>query len=678
MSYPFQYIPTTNNPKDGLCNFLYAVLKNDMISHKNSYVTGRLDWCRGVSSRKLEGCNAAEYEKQLGKAGMTVIPRKVDDLYSWFIDMIVRAFDDLFRIEPTARPDLSSTMKEKAADYVLNIVKQIVSDRAQQASAAVTQDYAALGMAVTPPQALVIAEDRGAKLRLTEEELRDIILEVKGVVRQYENEQAQKGAKDLSALILDFLQQTNSMKQIQDYLHDFCIYPFAVLHAGQTRTAKIRKWKGDKLVEERMNLPAIRRVSPYDFFWTQDSTDTQNGMGVAERLAMRRFDLYQLRNQNGGGMKFDPDAIDSVLYDFETRRRDWLVDDERLHEEKMSWATVPNETVDVFRIFILVSGEHLKQYTRALNRDVDQYTQYQLEAYFCDGVILGHAVHDADIVRPYQKESYEPIPSEFCGNSLPEILMVINHAARKGFTMLTRNMAKSTNPTLFINREMVDYDTLDEDEVVLPDNQYDFMAAIGSTGKPFELLEFPNYMGQVLTFLEYLETRSDIETGIPRYSMGQAAGLPSALRSTASLTLMIDNALKTVKSRVFRIGTNVIAPSVKRMTDWVMDNWDDKSVKVDADVFVRGLEGVITRSLIVGRMQELLQYLAPFAQQGMISQETIQGVINRFLLESGAEPSTLSTYGTMTQQALQQSMPTNPTGLQSQGSNLLGQQAPAM
>ncbi|OQX10487.1 MAG: hypothetical protein BWK73_20070 [Thiothrix lacustris] len=651
---------------DDLTTFLRAVLTRDLIGWKNSAITPRLDFCRSAAARQIDVCNATAIEQQLGKAGIDIISRKVNDLNSWLVDLIIRAYSDLFVISPTPRPDLSDKMKERAAQYVLATVKQIIEQRGTAAVTAVMQEYQQLGIAVTPHQALAIAEERGITVRPDEEELRDIILEMKSVTRQYETEQAGKAANELSIIIKDYLAHTDSFGQVMQFLHDFCIYPYAILHAGQTRTGKIRTWKKDKLVKERKNLPALRRVSPYDFFWTRDGTTPQNGMAVAERFAMRRFDVEQLKYQSTTLMRFDNDTIDEMLSDFDTRHRDWLVEDERKHEEKMLWSAIPNETVDVFRMFVLVSGFNLEGYAKHLPRKVEAAKQYQVEVYLCSDYILGIAVHDADFERPYFKETYAPIPSEFAGDSMPETLAVVNAAARKSFTHMIRNMAKSTNPTTLVNREMIDFDSLDEDEAILPDTQYDFIAALGSTGRPVELVEFPNYTATLISFADYLEAQADLITGIPRYALGDATNLPSALRSTASLTLMVSNSLKTITAKVFRIGNNVIAPSVNTMVDWVMDNHEDDSVKVDAEVVVQGLEGAITKSLVIDRLKELLQYLAPFVQGGMVSQQTIQSILSRYLLEAGVDGSV--TVPQAAQQAMQSQLPTPPAAA---GSNLL-------
>ncbi len=615
-----------------LAEYLKSILVDDMIAHKNEAATGRLDWCRVVSKRGLTGCNNPEqFEKELGKAGLTVIPRKVDDLYSWMIDMIVNAFDDLFRIEATARPDLSRSIKEKTAKAILATVKSIVAQRAGQAAQQVIGEYAQIGVRVTPEQAVSLAEQRGAKLRPDETEMRNIVLSMKGVSREYETQEAIKGARELSLLIKDFLQETKSINELMDFLHDYCVYPYAILKGNFLRNVKKRTWNDDKLTYKRVDMPSLARVSPYDFVWTRDSTDTQDGLGVAERIAMRRFDIQALK----GRKHFDSDVIDSLLADKEANHREWLLQDER-PEHTSHWSSRPNETIDVFRMFILISGEYLEEYRKDFPR-LDSSRQYQLEVYIADTYILGKRLHDADYQRPYWKETYEPVPSEFCGNALPENLAVINAAARRGFIHLLRNMGKSTNPSVFVNREMMDYDTLEEEEVILPDNQYDFMASIGSTGKPVDLLQFPNYTGQILTFMEYLDTRADIESGIPKYALGQASGLPSALRSTASLTLMIDSAMKTIKSRVYRVGTRVVAPAIQDISDWVMENWKEDFVKVDAEVHVRGMEGIVTKSLVISKIQELLQYLAPFRQSGDIEPGVITALINRFMLEAGLD-----------------------------------------
>jgi hypothetical protein len=621
-----------------LDSYLLEVLRNEMVTPKNTHITPRLDWCRIVASRKLPPCEkAVNFEERLGTAAMAVIPRKIDDLYSWLIDIIVRAFEKVFVVEATDIPTLSPEVKEQVRDTIVATLQTLVQQRAAFAAQRVQAEYGEIGVAVSPEQAVAIADNRpGESIVPDEDTIRDLIADMRSEAMAFERQEAAEGASRLQRLISDIIQETGALEEIMQFIHDFTVYPFAVMAGGVMKRTPVRKWTNKGLKRDVEYKTTIRRVSPYDFFWTRDGTTSQDALGVAERMTLRRNQLNNFRERSYAL----GDRIDEILVDYEDMARDWLAVKENPEENTSvaSWSGSPHETVDVFRMFIWVTGEHIKEYADSLPLDdtFDVGEQYHIEAWISCDKLIGIRLHDQDTPRPYNAVSYEEVPGTLCGNALAENLKVVNATARRTFIHLVNNMGKSTNPSTLVDRAMLG-DTLEEDEPLLPDTQYDFTRNLGVTSRPVELLEFPNYMGQLISFLEYLDGRADVESGIPKYALGQAQGLPSALRSVAALKLMIDSALKTMTSRVFRIGRQVIAPSIRLVVDNLMDDPDNQKWFVDANVVVYGVDGVIRQTMVIDNITSILQYLAPFRQSGDVAPGVIKQLVDQFLVEAGVD-----------------------------------------
>jgi hypothetical protein len=618
-------------------------MENDLIASRHE-MQARLDWCRTVTSRKLT-CEESQgrYQVALSRSALGFIPRKVDDLKSWFTDMLVRSFDELFRINPTPSPSISPANKEKAVDAAYQTIMMIMQQRTQQAVTLIGQEYLRMGIQVSPEQAAELAESRGMDLIPNDEEVREVVRGMRDTVFSHEMQEAIAGAKRLQREVSDAITHTKGFHELEALVSDYATYPF-VIGEFCIKNAEVGEWsKKGEYKRTRKLKPSLSRVSPYDFYWTRDSTNTQDGMGIARRYAMRRYDIQDMKSRSYAFK----DEIDRLLAAREDLSRNWVISKENPDATAPSWTLKPNETIDVFRMFILVSGFQLWDYRRHFKQTIDHDKQYQLEVWLCAGYLLGATLHDAGFERPYYRDSYEPVSGEFAGNSLPEVLATIDATGKKLFKLMLRNMAQTVDTTKLINRSMIGYDVIGEDEDVEPGQTYDFLPPIGgiNTFRPVEQLSAENQIPKLVGFYEFMDNRADTESGIPRYAMGNAQGLPSALRSTESLVTMIDSALKVIKSRIFRLSSNVISPLIAKNAYYIMDNTKDYAMVVDADITAQGLDGVVTKGLVVGKIVELLQYLAPYAQNGMVSPSIIKSLINRYMAEAGVDEAYLAAVG---------------------------------
>ena len=625
---------------ESLQQYLSSVLTG-MITYKNTAVTPRLLWCKQYAFMdKTKTNHCYPQQESLDDIEGTVIQRKVDDLHSWMIDLVVRQFYDLFRVKSTPVPDIKDSSKKIVANQVLNTIKDLIQSRSQQVIPRIIAEYASMGMNINPEQAMMVAEHRKMIVYPTESEIADIVESMRGVTRQYEKQEAAKSANNMMTYIKDLLAHSDSMGELTKFLLDFCVYPFAVMCADDFRYVDVREWDGERLVNKRKLIPHWRSVSAFDWFYTPDSTTPHDGLGVAERMALRLYEFMELKKRKYGVTMTK--SVDAIMSLYDKKNLDWVSPQDN-KERDTSWNQRPSDTIDVFRlIFNMPTSVLIELIKEGDNPDYDctltipDTESCTLDVYLCAGYIVEIKVHDPSFRRPYEKESFTFSPDSFDGDALPEKLRVTNAASRKTFIHMIRNLGRSTSPTTFVNMDMLSDEELGEDEAILPDNQYKIFPKIGAYQRnPVDILSYPNFTNVLMAFSEFLDARADKESGIPRYALGNADGLNSALRSAQALETMINNALKTVTSRIFRIGRNVIAPCCNRMIDWVMNTSDDHTLMYDSEFVVEGIEGVIIKGIVLQQLRELLHYLAPYAAQGMIPPEKIQQLLNQYIAEAG-------------------------------------------
>jgi hypothetical protein len=130
---------------------------------------------------------------------------------------------------------------------------------------------------------------------------------------------------------------------------------------------------------------------------------------------------------------------------------------------------------------------------------------------------------------------------------------------------------------------------------------------MGSSAPAIDFFQ-PNSNADVLmgVFQKFSEL-ADEYSGIPRYMTGLAGGAGGAGRTASGMSMMIGNASKQIKQTISSIDIHVIAPSVERAYQWVLQYDPDADLKGDLKIVARGALSLITKESAQVRRNEFLQ-----------------------------------------------------------------------
>jgi hypothetical protein len=219
--------------------------------------------------------------------------------------------------------------------------------------------------------------------------------------------------------------------------------------------------------------------------------------------------------------------------------------------------------------------------------------------------------------KGYYATSYEKIPGVFWGNSVVDLVRdpqdVTNAAARA----LTNNMGIASGP-----QAVVDVSRLPPGEDIT--NMYpwkiwqtsdtDFGAS--SSAKPPITFFQPNSNAvELLTVMEKFGALADEYSGIPKYMTGEHVA--GAGRTSSGLSMLINNAAKSLKHVVGNVDQDVIAPMLERIYQHNLRYAPNPDDIGDVKIVARGAMSLVSREAAAVRRNEFLQTVltSPLAQQ---------------------------------------------------------------
>ena len=103
-------------------------------------------------------------------------------------------------------------------------------------------------------------------------------------------------------------------------------------------------------------------------------------------------------------------------------------------------------------------------------------------------------------------------------------------------------------------------------------------------------------------------TMADEYSGIPRYLSGETSG--GAGRTASGLSMLINNAGKSIKQVISNIDVCVMTPMIERLYFHNMQHADDPDLKGDVQIVARGATALIAKEAAQVRRNEFLQATA--------------------------------------------------------------------
>lgn len=533
---------------------------------------------------------------------------------SWLEDAYAMVEDKPWTLEPTPEPELPEMMR-------------------QALDAAIQQRY----------QQLLAS---GALEQMTPEDQYDVARSLQQEANRMAQEESAKAIVGMDKKIQDQLLEGDWRTEFSKFRHDVMIYPTAVVKYGAYRKVRRAKWNGDDMEVVEDVIRVVERVAAADIFPSPDSTTTQDGEYLIERMRMSRSALIKCIDLPF----FFREALRLVLYDFPTGTTD-----DNAEGSRMAWleAVDPDDenTYYVYDFHGRVSGETILDFYDAegesdiAKRDdgtvetpigeIDPFATYEINAWLCGGKVIRLLMSPDPLdQRPYASTSYCKVPGSFWGLSIPLLLRSLQYELNVAARSRAFNMAIASGPLVEIDVDRLPTD--DKPEQLEPWRIFYTNSAVGQGSAPAVRFNQANSNSAELTaVMEEAWQKSHDIVGMPPYTYGVNDG---AARTLGAFSMQYNSATKGIKRVIGNIDRDVLEPLVTSYYYYNMFNDEDPSIKADAQVVARGTVGLLRKEAKEARPIETLAQLGPFLEQ---YPQAMDFLLREFITERGYDPQAL-------------------------------------
>jgi hypothetical protein len=544
---------------------------------------------------------------------MGVTNLKVRALISWIHDILMNAEDQPWTLKPTPDEELSDAMMEVVVQRLAYEIEKL----------GVTGDLTARAK------------------------------ELKAQAVKYKHKLSARAATAMTAKLKDQLLQGNWRDTFSAFVHDLAAYPTAILKGPFLEKHAELKWNGDSLQTRDVFRKTVGRVEPFDFFPAPNSSNCQDGAYVIERMHVDAdtmlgyiqspgFDELQIRQAlhkyptgyKTSNAQYSPDAVannkGSIIPAQASTANPGEGGGFTSKNDVPSWEY--ELLVYCGKVPVSMLQEH------GLCMKADPQMSYEAELWVIGEYLIKAVLNPHPLGhRPYYSTSFQRVPGQFWGQSLPFLLRdlqrIVNSAARS----LVRNMGYSSGPIVEVDaKRMSSEEQLD---MLEPWRVYYTDGADSLTPNNTPAIKFnviPSIASELMKVMDAFEKKADDVSGIPAYVLGnpQVAG---AGRTLGGLSMLMGNAAKGVKQVISNIDRFVIEPVIYEFYILEMLFGTDDTVKGDVAVVARGATGILQRELSRANAVEILQVITPYVQGGTVSPNAIKVLLRDIITSMGYE-----------------------------------------
>ena len=504
-------------------------------------------------------------------------------------------------------------------------------------------------------------------------DLRSLVYSLKSEAARKELEHAQDIADNMMKLITDQCAEGGWNRAMFGFINNFCVYPYAVL-AGPIPTRRVRmQWSGETLRPKYETFYEFKSISPWDFWWSPDSPDTQRGTGIFIRQRWTRQQLLDAAKMTS----YIGENIIKVLDDSNRNgfRYHWISNNpEQTDSQVLSWRD-NDTTIDVLIHWGYFSGRELTKYGIPGLED-DEF--YNAMVTMCGRHIIQVLVEKNPTLskRPVFTASFYTTQDRIPGESIPQRLRDVERCYETCLRYLISNAYYGSAPITEADYARVSKYMSDEDiGRIIPGSMYFSDPELGNATPAFKYYSLPNNMAAFQNALVYFMDLADRVTNIPAALHGTAQG-SGANRTFRGAAMLQSNAVKAIQSAVFNIDEFVYKPLGELLYNYNMIYSKDQTVKGDCKIMARGVTALLQKETDRQNSYEILQMVASAGQQLAAlpnGAKIVQWALKNVFQNMGVPKELLKDEGVQGQNQAGQGIPGGIPGQQGQAEAAAGQ-----
>ncbi|MGB0662794.1 MAG: portal protein [Pontibacterium sp.] len=445
-------------------------------------------------------------------------------------------------------------------------------------------------------------------------DIRELAMGAAEEIKERANTAAKEAAEKMELTIEDQLAEGGWIDALEQFIDDFVTFPSAILKAPVLKRKSVLSWAdGWQPVKTYEVLPHVERISPFDFYPSQDATTPDDAAFLFERARFSRSDIQAMRGVPG----YSEEAIEEVLREHgQGGLKSWLwTDSERAHIEDRGHEWLSSDaSIDGLIYSGSTMGLSLLQWGAPAD-EIDPLAEYEIEAILIGRHVVRLVVNEDPLERrPYSVASYHSIPGAFWGQSPPELMADIQDTCNATARALINNMAAASGPMVEVN-----YDRLapgEDGESIYPWRLFQTKSSQASGNNPaIRFYQPAMHSAELFGVYEKFEQKADEVTNIPRYMYG-SQNVGGAGATASGLSMLMESANKGIKAAIGHIDKGVIRRVIEGFWMYNMLYNPDRSIKGDCKVRARGSSAMLMRERTQMMRNEFLQATAnPMDQQ---------------------------------------------------------------
>lgn len=462
-------------------------------------------------------------------------------------------------------------------------------------------------------------------------DLIELAREIKDRVRTKEIRLAELASTNMERLITDQCLEGNWVGALGSGLTEFCYYPFAVLHGPIPVRRPRLTWVGNNIRVKHQTFYHFECPSVWDFWYTPDSSDAQNGTGVFLRQRWTRQRLFDAMKMKS----YYADNIQKVLEEIEKADADyrhfWLsANNPDQPGDRLTMWLSGSKTVDVLVHYGFFSGRELM---RNGFTGLDDFQSYNCTVTLIRNRVIQVLVEKNPTlnVRPIYTASFYKTRDRIPCFGIAQMIRDVERCWHATLRWAMRNGANSIEPITELTFSRVAKFLAEEDlGTVAPGQMFlSEESMVGGNAPALRFHDIPSNMNSYLSALQYFEQLAHYVTDIPAQLHGTAVG-SGALRTFRGMAALQQNALKSIQAAVDNLDRGWFKPCGELMFNYNMLYEDDDSIKGDCQIQSQGAKGMVQRELDRNNAMETLQLLGPIAGQmdPALVQETMAWSLN--------------------------------------------------
>lgn len=550
----------------------------------------------------------------------SIVDFKTDILKSMIRESIADVARAPFIIDATPEPELPKDVENTILGDVAGQLEELFA--------------AAASMGLPEPDEAVLTN------MLKQEKLR---------ARADQKKHASDQALALQNQLYDKTVQGGYRKAILEFADDFALYPFAVIHGPFPTPVKTTEWRGNKFTEVNKVRWMFERVSPFDYFWTEDSVDSHAGTAVFVRKQVPYDFLYNARelarNDEDSGYiaKNLTNLIEKSKDSYIPRRwTEFYTNNPEQGKSLLTTAWGHGDSVEILIRYGRFLGSHLKSmgYTT-----LDDDRSYETKVVMIGGYVVQCELNKNPGAhpRPIFHSSFSRRTGSMVGISIGQRVLPYHEAYRAVIQLAMYNMGLSAEPITevdyariaeYMPPEWEDNPTISPGMVIPSDG-----ARIGDASPAVRFTQIPNITAQCLSMAQYIFDQAHVISNIPAALHGQPVGT-GANRTVRGLLTLQGNTLKPIKSAMENLDMDVIEPMVLLMYRLLVTYDDDFEYTGDAKIIAKGAATMIEREMEKQTAMENLQILGQLGQgvdPNIINRATVKLLELSKIIEPGEE-----------------------------------------